>query len=256
MARRMAHVIALTDTEAAEVRALWSELGAPLTEDQVSIVANGVEPVSAIDVDARSAFRRRWGLGDDPVVIYLGRLAARKRLPLLVASFARAVRAGMKARLLLAGPDEGVINSLRSQVRDLSLQEKVTFAGMLDGEERFIALQASDVFVLPATGEGASMAVLEALACGLPVVLTEGCNFPEAASAGAGLVVPATVEALAGACRSLIGDGTSRARMGQRGKELIESHYTWPKVARRVEAGYEAVLRRTGQPRKPNQGAP
>jgi glycosyltransferase involved in cell wall biosynthesis len=256
LARRMAQVIALTDTEAAEVRALCSELGATLTEDQVSIVANGVEPVSAIDADARTAFRRRWGLGDDPVVIYLGRLAARKRLPLLVAAFAQAVRAGPKARLLVAGPDEGVLDSLRSQVRDLGLQEKVTFTGMLDGEERFIALQASDVFALPATGEGASIAALEALACGLPVVLTEGSNFPEVALAGAGVVVPATVEALAGACRSLIDDGTSRARMGQRGRELIESHYTWPKVAPRVEAVYQAVLRRTRQSRKPNLGAP
>ncbi len=246
--RRMAQVIALTEAEAAEARSLWSELGAPLRNDQVSVVPNGVEPVSVIDKTARDAFRRRWGLRDEPAVIYLGRMAERKRVSLLVSAFAQAVHGGMKAHLLLAGPDEGILGSLRAQVRELRLQGEVTFTGMLHGEDRITALQAADLFVMPATGEGASIAVLEALACGLAVVLTEECNFPEVASKGAGMIVPATVESLAEASRSLIGDVHRRARMGQRGRELVTSHYTWPQVASRVEAVYQAVLRRMRQP--------
>lgn len=90
------------------------------------------------------------------------------------------------------------------------------------------------------------MAALEAMASGLPVVLGEGCNFPEVAAHGAGFIVPLEVEPLAGALRALSVDKVLRARMGLRGRELVASGYTWPQVATRVERVYDAVIHRSG----------
>jgi glycosyltransferase involved in cell wall biosynthesis len=148
---------------------------------------------------------------------------------------------------MIVGPDEGELPRLRAQARASGIEDRVTFSGMMTGSDRLAAMQAADVFVLPATGEGFPIAALEALACGLPAVLTEGCNFPEAAAAGAGLVVPSAAGPLAEALERLLRDASLRASMGRRGRDLIASTYTWPRVAGLMEQVYRTVLDRREQ---------
>ena len=88
------------------------------------------------------------------------------------------------------------------------------------------------------------MAVLEAMACGLPVLLTPGCNFPEAAQAGAGVIVARAVEPLAGALQALLTDAERRASMGLRARELVQARYTWPQVVAQMEQVYAMVIAR------------
>jgi len=88
------------------------------------------------------------------------------------------------------------------------------------------------------------MAALEALACGLPVVLTPGCHFPEVEPAGAGLVVERAVEPLSEALRALLTDAPRRASMGQSARELVGARFTWPQVVARLESVYDRVLSR------------
>ncbi len=237
-------VVALTPVEADEARRLWSRLGLRLRDDQVAIVPNGVGFVHAGSAEARRAARERWGLGDRPAAIFLGRLTERKGLQLLLSAFTLVVREIPEARLWIIGPDEGLLHQLRAQARGAGIQEQVLFTGLLTGNDRLQALQAADVFVLPATGEGFPLAALEALACGVPVVLTEGCNFPEAAAGGAGLVVASAAGPLAEALGRLLQDAPLRARMAERGRELVASSYTWPHVARLIDKVYASVLDR------------
>lgn len=247
LARRMSHVLALTAAEAGEARDLWRRLGHPLQEAQVTVVPNGVEEPPLPGAGEREAFRRRWELGDEPVVIYLGRLTERKRLPLLVSAFAREVRRGLRARLVIAGPDEGALAGLRRQVRALALDNQVRFTGLLESDDRFAALRSADVFVLPASGEGASIAALEAFGCGLPAILTESGIVPQQVEAGAALVVPATVDSLAEALRRLLDDRGLREMMGRQGHEAVIPDLTWPRIAARIDAVYAAVLKRAGR---------
>ncbi len=88
------------------------------------------------------------------------------------------------------------------------------------------------------------MAVLEAMACGLPVLLTPGCNFPEAADEGAGLVVARDTTALAEALRDLLSDADRRQHMGKRARALVHERFTWPIVVERLEQVYQLVLDR------------
>ncbi len=241
---RFDQVLALTRAEAAEARALWATCGVPLRDDQISIVPNGVDPDEFARLPSGDGFRQRWELGDGPVVLFLGRLEERKGIPLLIRAFADALRHAPAARLLLAGPDEARSGPLRAVANECRVADRVTFTGWLAGDDRLAALAAADVFVLPATGEGFSLAALEAMACGLPVVLTPDCHFPEVADAGAGLVVPRDVVPLSAALRALLTDAERRASMGRRARDLVCRRYSWREIAAQLASVCEDVITR------------
>jgi len=248
LVRRFDHVIALTGQEAGDTHALWNRFGARLLEPQVSIVPNGVAPLPPASPAIRAAFRRRWQLGEGPVILFLGRLAERKGLGLLITAFDDIVPRCPGARLLVVGPDEGVLGRMKARVRTLGLEGHVTFAGLLVGEEKLEALASSDIFALPAHGEGHSIATLEAMAMGLPVVISDSVSMPELEAEGAGIVVRPVAGLLAEALADLAGDAARRLRMGQRGRALVAREYTWADIAARMDKVYQGVLRRGHPP--------
>jgi glycosyltransferase involved in cell wall biosynthesis len=236
LARRFAAVVGLTSHEADEARAAWAQFGVDAANVRFSVVPNGVNANEFANLPGREAFRARYGLGDASVCLFLGRLHGRKGVDVLVGAFKQANLPN--ARLVLAGPDEGMLEHLQPL-----LDEQIVVTGYLDGVDRLGALAAADVFCLPATGEGLSMAALEALAAGLPVILSPGCNLPEAADAGAGLIVAPEVEPLATALRELLTDASRRAAMSTAAQGLVRDHFTWAAAAERLEQVYEAVGR-------------
>lgn len=240
-------VTCLTVTEADDARWLWSSLGVPLGDDQIAVVPNGVKMTPPLPAEVRLALRKKWRLGTGPVVLFLGRLAKRKGLPLLVSAFATLSQEFPNVRLLLVGPDEGSLPTLTGLVRHLGLQTRVTFTGLLTGEEKAEALAVSDLLVLPSTGEGLSMAALEALASGLPVILTEGQGFEAVTAAGAGLITDPEVEPLAETIRSLLADPPRCRLMGRLGREVASSTFSWSRIAAQMDEVYETVLRRKGR---------
>ena len=234
VADHLAAVVALTDAEAEDVRLLWARLGR--TPPPLHIVPNGVNPADVTpSAPARAGFRRRYELGDAPVCLFLGRLHARKGVDVLAQAFLAANIPD--TRLVIAGPDEG----MQHRLEELG-DPRIVLTGYLDADQRLAALAAADVFALPATGEGLSMAALEALAAGLPVILSPGCNLPEVEPAGAGLEVEPALEPLTAALRLLLNDHELRLRMGAAARTLVESRFTWAHVAEQMEAVY-ATLR-------------
>ena len=86
------------------------------------------------------------------------------------------------------------------------------------------------------------MAILEALACRLPAVITTACHFPELADADGGIVVEPTVEGVTRGLRDLLGrSDAERAELGQAGRGLVEQKYTWEQQAHRLEEIYRWV---------------
>ena len=233
VARRIAAAVALTQAEAEDVAHLWARLRLPAPP--IHVVPNGVNPAElAPSAAERAAFRARYGLGDTAVCLFLGRLHARKGVDVLVHAFREANVPD--SRLVIAGPDEGMRGSLEAEG-----DSRIIFTGYLDAHDRLSALAAADVFALPATGEGLSMAALEALATGLPVILSPGCNLPEVEPAGAGLVVPPEPVPLAHALRHMLLDTELRLRMGAAARALIDERFTWTRVAGQMETVYRSV---------------
>jgi glycosyltransferase involved in cell wall biosynthesis len=209
------------------------------------VVRLGVSTETFADLPPRGLFRARHpAIGARPVVLYLGRLAPKKGFDLLLPAFA-AVREGCPdAHLVLAGPDSnGYAHTVRHLVDRYGLTDCVTFTGLLAGKEKLAALRDADVWTLPSYAENFGVAVVEAMATGLPVVITDRVDIhPEVTAAGAGLVVPCAVEPLAQALRHLLENPSERTRLGSQARHAALERYSWDAVATEVISMYEEIV--------------
>ncbi|MDX2160922.1 MAG: glycosyltransferase [bacterium] len=229
VARRTHTVIGLTADETAEAARFWARFGAAAA---FHTVPNGVNAEEWVNLPGGEAFRARHGLGAAPLILFLGRLHPRKGIGVLIQAFQRA---GIPdARLVIAGPDEGVLDGLRAQP-----DPSVILTGYLDDAGRKAALAAADVFVLPAlAGEGLPMAALEALAAGVPVVLSPACHLPEVVDYQAGRIVEPEPDALAAALRDLVADRAALDAMRTQATRLIRDRFPWGNIAQALEMIY------------------
>ena len=127
---------------------------------------------------------------------------------------------------------------LQQRIESLDVGSAIYFPGFVTGSRKADILHGADLFVLPSYSEGFSIASLEAMSHGLPVVLSPQCNFPEAAQAGAALEVEASVGPLTDALESLLKDPITTREMGLRGRALLEEQYSWETIAARFLDAY------------------
>lgn len=171
-----------------------------------------------------------------PLVLYLSRLDPKKNLEGLLEAWARV--AG-PARLVIAGEgDPAYTVGLRERAAQLGLGDRVLWTGRLEGELKRAALAAATLFVLPSHSENFGIALLEAMAAGLPCVSTPGVALA-AESGDAVRVVAAEAGALATALQDLLGDADARARLGAAAQELARRRYTLLAMGRALKAWYE-----------------
>lgn len=239
--RRAAFIHALNEHEAACVRGLGFSTPA-------EILNNGVFLEEYASLPAPGAFRAAHPtLGEGPLVVFLSRLHFKKGLDHLAGAFRTVAATHPDARLVVIGPDDGAQADFERRIAAAGLGDRVLLTGPMYGPEKLAALVDAACFCLPSRQEGFSVAICEALACSTPVVISRECNFPEVAEAEAGLVVPLSTERVADALLSVLADPDSAAAMGRRGRNLIESRYTWPRIAERslkLYARYAEAARR------------
>jgi glycosyltransferase involved in cell wall biosynthesis len=114
---------------------------------------------------------------------------------------------------------------------------------MLDRKLKWSALAASDIFVLPSHSEGFSVAVLEAAAAGLPVLITRGCNFPEIGASQSGLIVEPTVAQIEHGLTDMLRLSSHlRSEMGERGRKLVQREYSWERIGTQMQEVSDWVL--------------
>ena len=179
------------------------------------------------------------------IILFMGRIHPMKGVDLLAHSFADIAGRFPDAFLLVAGPDQGGAQApMEAILRASGVRNRALFTGMLTGRDKQAALRQSQLFVLPSYSEGFSTAVLEAMAAGLPVVISEQCNFPEVAALSAGFVVPAQSDAITEAVSALLADPARRTRMAGSARTLVADRYSWPAIAAAMRAHYLNILER------------
>ena len=226
-----------------------------LLTSPLGLEAEGVVIPNGLDLDAYQSlpeygkFREKYELGDKKIILHLGRINFKKGLDILVKAFAQLCSNNENICLVLAGPDnEGYGRQVKRWLTEKNVMDKAVFTGMLSGVDKLSALKDADIFALPSYSENFGMAVVEAMACGLPVVISDKVNiWREVQRAGAGLVTACNSDEFAKAILTLF-DDDSRRRMGEAGKVFVSENYDWKIVVNDLLRVYQDILT------KPNSG--
>ncbi len=194
------------------------------------------------------------------IVLFLGRVDEKKGLDLLIPAFASLVQRRRDLHLLIAGPENSRYGqTVRSWVRERAIADRVTFAGMLTGAAKQAAFAVSSLFVLPSRSENFGVAVVEAMATGMPVVVSEHVNIaPEIVAAGAGVSVPLLVGELRGAMNRLLDNRDRMETTGRNARALAETEYSWDRVGEKLSNLYRRIIAEkmaTGQQHPPPTAA-
>jgi len=203
------------------------------------VIPNGVFLEEIGTLPERGAFHAQHPeLEGERFVLFLSRVHFKKGLDYLIDAFAQVLAVHPRLRLVIAGPDDGALQPALTQAKDRGIDTRVHAVGPIYGSAKYAAFVDADAFCLPSRQEGFSVAITEAMACRCPVVVSRECHFPEVATADAGRVVALSAQNTAAGLLEVLADDDARLAMGQRGRELIVSKYTWPAIAQRTQEAY------------------
>jgi glycosyltransferase involved in cell wall biosynthesis len=214
-----------------------------VVDDKIAVIPNGI---NAEDYSSRddAGFRARFGLGDAPFILFVGRLNRIKGPDLLLQAFSEAQEALGGFHLVFAGPDEGLLVELKTTAAERGLEGRIHFVGYLGGAEKSQAYHAAELLAIPSRQEAMSIVVLEAGIVGTPVLLTNQCGLDEIGDIGGGRVVPPTVAELRQGLVELCADRSRLESMGKILQGYVAKRFLWDSV---VNAYIELYVRLLGR---------
>ena len=241
-------------------------------KNKAIVIPNGIDVSGLRDKDygleggglpSKGGLKERYPiLKDKKVILFLSRINWKKGLDILVKTYAKLAKERDDVHLLIVGSDEeGYAEKVKGWIKSLGLgysvlgsrpytqypipntQTRVTFTGMLTGKEKLEAYAGSDIFVLPSYSENFGMVVVEAMACGLPVVISNKVGiYREVEKNKAGVIVDTNAESLYKGIKLLLENPELRKEIVANGTEMVEEHYDINKVADMMLAVYEKIL--------------
>jgi glycosyltransferase involved in cell wall biosynthesis len=208
--------------------------------DRVFVLPNGVDIPEGPSPHA-DAFRQRLGVAATaPLVVFVGRIHPIKRLDLLTAAFARVRASQPDAHLVIAGLDEA---GYRAQIESQGDPLQVHWLGELGPGDHAALLTKASMLVMCSDSESFGMSIVEALAAGVPVVVTRTCPWGEIMTVGCGLLVEQHVDALAEGIGWLLANPAVARVMGERGQAWVKQRYSWEALARTMIEHYTRAVR-------------
>ncbi len=233
--QRADHVIAVSEATRQDVIEFYKT-----PPDKITVLYHGVtsefQPVQ--EPERLAAVRRRYGLEDRPFVLSVGTIHPRKNYRRLIEAFARVDPAVL---LVIVGSKGWSYAEVFAEVDRLELADRVHFTGYVAEDDLPALYSAADLFVYPSLCEGFGLPLLEAMACGTPVVTSNQSALPEVVDRAGLLVDPYDVEALAGTITALLADPDRRRHLAEIGLARAAA-FTWDKTARQLLQLYQKIL--------------
>lgn len=212
--------------------------------NQITVIPNGIDSSEFHTLPEIGRFREKYGIGPtERVVLYLGRIHRIKGLDVLVSAFAEVAKEVDNARLVIVGPDDGFLARVKKSIRELRLENRTLFTGPLYGIDKLEAYVDSNVFVLPSRYDMFPNSVLEAMACGTPIIVSDRCGIKDKLG-GAGLVFRFDSEQLKLALLRVLNDEELRMRQGEEGMRIVGQDFALGPIARLVETTYMDAIAR------------
>ena len=236
-ALKAARVIAVSQFTADEIHALYG-----IPPDRISVVHNGVSPEFFPQHDGVefSQLRERVGMSREPFLLFLGGAEPRKNHDTLFRAYAHNPALFKNYILVVVGNPVNRCGSVMETAQALGIADRVVLPGAVFTEELRLLYSHAHLFVFPSVYEGFGLPVLEAMACGTPVVASDGTAIQEVAGDAAVLVPHNDPDALGQAMVGLLNNSESRVVMVQRGFDRVRQ-FTWEEAARRTLDVYREV---------------
>jgi glycosyltransferase involved in cell wall biosynthesis len=234
------HIIAVSESTR---RDTIQHLGVP--EDKITVVYEAANPIyRPVDrAEAQEQVRNRTGV-DGPYVLFVGTIEPRKNVPTLLRALWQLGQCYKQdVRLVLAGGRGWLFEDAFAVVEELDLQDRVHFVGRVSSEDLLYLYNAADLLTLPAFYEGFGLPPLEAMACGLPVVVSNVASLPEVVGDAGLLVDPHDVDELTVAMWRVLNDDALRQEMREKGLRQA-TRFSWERAARETLEIYRLVYER------------
>ncbi|MBD2358428.1 glycosyltransferase [Tolypothrix sp. FACHB-123] len=203
-------------------------------------------PIPPTLTEAKQKLHHIYGIPmETPIILFLSRLHEKKRPDLLLHALSKLKAQNYDFHLILAGSGEAnYVNYLINLVSSLGLTTQTSLPGFVVGEDKNLLLQGSDMFALPSFSENFGIAVAEAMAVGLPVIITPEVQIaPEITASSAGMIIEGEVDTLAAAIAQLLTYPKLREQLGTNGKSLVSNRYSWSAVAQNLTSSYSAIIK-------------
>jgi glycosyltransferase involved in cell wall biosynthesis len=211
-----------------------------LDKNICQVIYNGVSPKyspGSVDTHLISAY----GLEGKTVLLYLGVLEPRKNLPFLLHVFDRLHRKYPQTVLVIAGTGSQE-NHIRSIIESRKLDETVRMLGYVKEKNKVALYRLAKIFVYPSLMEGFGLAVAEAMACGIPVVVSQRASLPEIVGDAGLLADPYDEEDFAKKIVSLLTDEDLHQKLSRAGRERIRNNFSWERTASLALKAYQELL--------------
>ncbi|MFC1895259.1 glycosyltransferase [Thermodesulfobacteriota bacterium] len=209
------------------------------------VVPLGIDLSQFSNLPMRGRFRSQMvGNTSKRIILFLGRINFKKGLDLLAKAYGKIARNRNDVHLVIAGPDEeGFGKKVRAWLSAEEVLERVTFTGMLLGQDKLDALADADIFVLPSYTENFGITVAEAMACNLPVLITDKVNIHQQVKRWeAGYVIDCDPDHLATGLMRMLDDDELCARLRRNGRRLVSAEFSIDVMGKRLEWAYETIL--------------
>lgn len=179
----------------------------------------------------------------DAILLFLGRLHEKKGIDVLIRAAGRLRTAGTSFVLLIAGKGEPIYERyLRDLTAQLGLNDRVVFLGHVAGQTKLSLYQAADIFVLPTMQENFGLVLVEALACGTPIVTTMGVDIWCELERAGGVITRATPESIVAAIGDLLARPHDLRTLGAHGRKWVLDAFATGPLAKRYEALYHRAI--------------
>ncbi len=233
--RRATRVLAISEATRQDI---ISVIGTPAK--RVTVTHLGVD-LDRFRPDAAQSrigeIKARYGI-HQPSVLFVGKLEPRKNLPVLIEAFSSIAQEFPEHQLVLAGNPGWDYETIYEAATRTPCAERIRFTGFVGEDDLPMLYAGADLFVYPSSYEGFGFPVLEAMACGAPVITSDVSSLPEVAGDAGLLIDPRDVDALAMAMRRVLADSELRQQMRARGLEQAR-RFTWEETAQHTVEAYE-----------------
>lgn len=235
--RRATHILADSTATKQDLIDIWQT-----PAEKVTVLYSGVDsrfkPVS--QPEAISQMRAKYNLGGAPYIFTVGTVQPRKNYQMLIRAFA-SIAPHEPHNLVIAGGKGWLYDDILAEVQKYNLVGRVLFTGFVDDADLPALYSEATLFVFPSLYEGFGLPLLEAMACGVPVISSNASCLPEVAGEAAVLLAPQDTAVWATAMQSLIDNPIDRAQLVASGFAQAKQ-FTWHKAARQLRTLYHHLI--------------